>query len=889
MEQSNISLRYGIHRSPHIAEDGEMMECINVYPRDGEMVNIPLPKEKGNITGALLYVHRNTGYTNYIIYNNGKIEWKAEGAETTTALTEVYTKEPRQVVSVGNTLEVLTENGINYYLFEGGVYSFLGDKLPHIGINFSLSGTLEMKEFDRVDEYVNVNIDTTTKKLGVKTAIMEINAKAMEEGYFTQPFFVRYALRLSDGSHSQHSAPVLMIPSTQNPMVLASGKRLLDQDGKGVDVYAFMAKAKMSYLLEEGSKAKLSSWGDIVSGIDVFVSTPIYTYDQEKDFEGGVWLNNGATLREEELCQALGWTQMEIPSYTTNYGLTTAPAKRSMYGLFREQEGNSFFNYTHIYAYRGIERDSAEVRTDIEQCSNFYLLQSFSLDTVVENERTQMDDYAFNLMDIAVRTRLKDDYLSHDDITASQALAYNSRLILSGVQVTKSVHFKPEEMLQLAEAEVHYSYDSDGKLNTSRTSSNKNPLALNIDVMIEVGGKKVWMRKVGTLPMSYLNAYPYIFYPDSNAKRVRVWCDSGSRAITVNDFTLKPHELLNGAYLFKGFGEIHLSSVSEMPTITATSVTTADADIYLSEVANPFIFPAAYRLRIGSGEVRKLALSYRAMSDAKFGQYPLVAFATDGIWTISINNDGTLGAPTPVSGMVCDNIDSVTPVEDVIFFADSRGLFSISGSQLSMHSRKIEGYVGSFPDVDLSDWNTLKSQDQREIREILRCSKLVYDNKHRLLHIYPSAVENVTYRHYVYSLDNEEYVTMTDSIGIPDRVVALTPYDIIQKGGKLYTYDSELQSSKRKGLMLSRDLTLGNPLVRKIVTALRLYQSAVGEGRVFKMALFASDDRIHWITLSSVRGHSYRYYRLAILTEMTDMDAVSGVTIKHEERYSNRV
>lgn len=896
MEQSNISLRYGIHRSPHIAEDGEMMECINVYPRDGEMVNIPLMKEKGLANGVLMYVHRNSGYVNYISYNrnSGMIEWRPENATTTTAITDnTYNEEPLQVIAVGNTLEVLTRAGIRYYLYENEGYRFLGSNIPDVKINFSLEGDIERIFDKRHSSNVDVDVEEKMKSLGVKTTIMEKNAEWMADGYFTQPFFVRYALRLVDG-HTNHSAPVLMTPSTMNPIVLVSGNRLLDNaDSEISDVWVYMVKARLQYLIAQGVKEQLSDWSDMIQGIDIFVSSPIYTYDQEKDYDRSVCLygTQGYTMPTEDDMSVLGWSMVATTKQDADFELTQKSAKRSMYGLAQLRYPGEVNKHPNLYVYRGIEKDDSIVKNEIETCGNFYLLKSIPLSDIVEDERVTMSDFGFDLMDISVRQRLKDDYLSHDKITATQAISYNSRLTLSGVSIAKEVYFTPEEMVQFAEAEVYLEYGSKGGISDSSRSSEL-PLAMTMDVLMEVDGREVWLRKEGTLPIRYYTGYPYIFYPDTAAKSIRLWVNVlNEPRVYIQEFTLNTHELLNGAYAFKGFGSIKSRPLLEAPTASTGAVVVKDPDIYTSEVGNPFVFPPAYRLRIGNGEVQRLAVSYRAMSMAQFGQFPLIAFATDGIWTIPINKDGTYGDATPVSSMVCDNIKSVTAVEDVIYFADSRGLYSINGSQLSLHSRVIEGHASHISGfAQGTDWADIVSSDNREIREILRDCSLVYDNKNRLLHIYPSAVSGTTYKHYVLCMDNGEFVTAVDGMGVPDRVVINTPYNLIQKGSKLYTYDTELSSTARRGVMLSRDLALGNPLARKVVTALRLYQSVTDTaGRDFKMAIYASDDRVNWAMLSSVRGHSYKYYRIAIFTLMTDMDAVSGVTIMHEERYSNRV
>lgn len=69
MERKNISLSYGIHRSPSIGADGELSECVNLIPKNGELTSVLPPKDTGIMLDEgelLLFVHTTSRYKNYI-------------------------------------------------------------------------------------------------------------------------------------------------------------------------------------------------------------------------------------------------------------------------------------------------------------------------------------------------------------------------------------------------------------------------------------------------------------------------------------------------------------------------------------------------------------------------------------------------------------------------------------------------------------------------------------------------------------------------------------------------------------------------------------------------------------------------------------------------------
>ena len=146
--QKNIPFSYGIHRSPSIGNDGELSECVNLMPKNGEIVNIHPPQDIG-ITlqegEKLLYVHNVSGENNYIVLlpnaeTGGTLAYYNEKSERQIIEDEsmYWNSTVNSVCSVGNTLIVLFDSGIRYYLFKSGTYKSLGSHVPDLEIVFGL-------------------------------------------------------------------------------------------------------------------------------------------------------------------------------------------------------------------------------------------------------------------------------------------------------------------------------------------------------------------------------------------------------------------------------------------------------------------------------------------------------------------------------------------------------------------------------------------------------------------------------------------------------------------------------------------------------------------------------------------------------------------------------
>lgn len=122
LERTLVALDKGIVRSPSIGKDGELSECINVWPRGGEMVNQPRPIDYSeqlplDENEVLVYLHHHDGVINYITSLAGKLNYlrkvSGENGEEVWEHENVgydYFAAGARVTSLGRILIIYGEN-----------------------------------------------------------------------------------------------------------------------------------------------------------------------------------------------------------------------------------------------------------------------------------------------------------------------------------------------------------------------------------------------------------------------------------------------------------------------------------------------------------------------------------------------------------------------------------------------------------------------------------------------------------------------------------------------------------------------------------------------------------------------------------------------------------
>lgn len=395
----------GITRIPsdHDSFNGEMEEMYNLINTNGELKPVVDPDTIGTLSGRFIFVHKNAGYEHFITIDGIYIKAYNYASETITSIgniTSIYGETLRKIESVGNTLIVITDKEIKYVLWKDNQYKYLGNQIPFPAIKFRPVSAVRVyneKDVSQYQPYLKVlNGYYTSQPLDnnmvndCKTEIAAyFNANINElhsGGHITYPIFIRYAVRLYDGSLINHSMPILIMTSLIYNALIAAYS-----DYKKIRMSVLASGIEMSYTAQD-----LSQWEDIIQSIDIFMSEPIYTSgDEIMKWEGEVDFSLSRPLQ-----------QYSPDAYYSMGKLLT-----------KEELINKIINVGNFYFVQSLSL------SDINQAKTEYL-NTTEIGTLVNKER------------------MTDDYLSHDKITAENSYVYNNKLHLSGIHRTMFSGFR---------------------------------------------------------------------------------------------------------------------------------------------------------------------------------------------------------------------------------------------------------------------------------------------------------------------------------------------------------------------------------------------------------------------------------------------------------------
>ena len=328
----------------------------------------------------------------------------------------------------------------------------------------------------------------------------------------------------------------------------------------------------------------------------------------------------------------------------------------------------------------------------------------------------------------------------------------------------------------------------------------------------------------------------------------------------------------------------------------ATSVTVG-SKIYTSEINNPFTFPVLGINTVGSGEVLGICSAAKALSQGQFGQFPLYAFTSEGVWALETTASGTYSAKQPITRDVCRNAASITQMDSLVLFVTDRGIMLISGSE----TQCISDVINTDAPFLLSE-TTLKGIDKLHsmlghsdttcipiapFSEFLKTCRMMYDYVHQ--HIIVFSTEH-TYA-YVFSLKSHQWGMLFSEI--VDVVNSYPEALAVDSNNKLVDFSKRVTGDV-KGLLITRPLKLDATDVLKTIDTI-IQRGNFRKGSV-KSVLYGSRDLYNWSLvwsskdhyLRGFRGTPYKYFRVALLCDLAEEESIYGATVQFETRKTNQ-
>lgn len=852
-----VSFGKGIRRQPSIGEDGELSELVNLVPINGELVNVREMvngKVKLNEGHILLCVHNVSGRINYITkYGNrvylgiGEQYIDVDGFETASTL--------------GNVVVIFCANETKYAIWNGEGYDITTDESFSFNVNIACSSAEIRKE--RVDFTSPIGDDELFRMIDGK-----INEKlASDTELFKYTTFGFVVLRVLRGEIYSVSDMFTLDNIVSDTGMYYSGN---------VATYGLM-KYEMSLTYEIPESLK-----PIISSIDIYVSQSKHLFLHTEKGENGsrVCMNNKEVTNE----------LVEMP---------------------------------------------------------FFLSKRIRLDEYESGEPIIIERYLDGAEQLEV-------FPSNVAFAPTISFNYNSSLnIANGTYYAKTNKNKRSQDVYIGIPE--WSDSAGGSSNPSRyvygyygnipDTSDTNKVGgligkIQVDCCIEVDVvEDNVLSKIRTIGKIAYPLPPVFTYPNINARKATIYLDLspiGAGCYMRNLDLASSYTNNYSLYVEQDYDSplryIQARDVSGDTNSTGNSLTYTTArgwsqisreeyskvvakgeemslarpggnKVKKSVVENPFIFRDIDTVSIGYGSVKGLSTSAKALSQGQFGQFPLYAFCTDGIWALEVASDGSYSAKQPISRDVCNNPDSITQIDGAVVFTTDQGLKLIQGSEVVLLSGPMDGHNVDertyFPEGffakhkksegdGLENFDALVVQETRDFRQILATCKIAYDYPNQLLRIFPKEESDKTYKYYVYSFNSREFASVIGE-GEVKSIVSGYPSSLLQIGTSIYNFDAAISEGLKIGLLLTRPIDMGEPFALKKLQDMRMHYTKYAEGSKCSMVVYVSNDGVNWFVLPSLRKGSFKYYRIAIITHLSDDDRLSGLIIRYEVERTNKL
>ena len=869
-EKNLLSYAKGITRSPSdfLCSDGELAECINLEVKNEELVPMELPV-KMDITleegETLVLVHHIKGVRkNYVTLKGGVLRC----FYVTLSGKEYYSRfsatigSVKSIQSLGNTIVAYSTDKPHYFLYTNGDYKYLGSSLPTIGLSFNLEGTMVVSKTFEVntpslkgdqdpDFGSDENIDSLTDQI-IPQVNQFIADESEEKGLFIYPFLVRYAYKLFDGSYVMHSSPVLMMPSTT--MAPICGYEARQDKRPPFKTFIAAVPSKLTFRKDDSS-FKFGDWKDIISSVSIFISSQFRTYDQEGRVESITKTNASAS------------------NSSSFYGTLGATCKKHN---IRESM-NLSPNYPSSHVLWDLpQKDMTEVVTDISSCATFYKYVSYTPDELDGRYSFVIDPETAGInpiKNIEAGEVLADEYMSHDTLVPESSFVYNGRLNISNV---KRFLFNGYSAAALSQPGTNGSNQGHYRVYTYVRT-------LGGDVIVRSPYANFTFDMYGV----------YLYYPDTDAYKMVIQDEYLNRYAVV---ALTEHSGLNGAFYFNGFND--LAFLSGNPNIQPTSGVYEQMTnkLMTSELNNPFCFTLSGVNTVGSGEIIGISAVTRPISQGQFGEYPLIAFCSDGNFAMKVDSYGFYSGISPVQEDLVLGGDKICSMENSVAVITKKGIMLTSGNDMTQIAPQMDGRtfdVGSLYDVESNDdsFQTIVNsvKETESFQSYLAGARMAFDYaSDRLLIYHPGRAF-----FYVYQFSNGTISKGTfGGVGIVNAVQSYPDTILQDENGYLYSIYTKAdvnELDRQFGMIVTRPLSLGNAVALKSIYDVKTLWSKHDPESVVKYALYGSNDNERYYKVLSKRGTPFKYYRLVLYSSLLASERISGSVLMVDERRTNKL
>lgn len=922
-----IQLR-GISRTPsdRATADGGCAESINVHLDQNETAPTLPPKSiysdiYGTGTGVvrpIVFVHKMPNIENYIGFDSnstGSVSrfcaYRGGVITINNAPSLPKTESLVSVTSIGNTVIAYTTGKAYYFLYKEGEYQFLGNEIsaPAIEVISTMAQEsvvtgititdADLKPENTDNMVTNWNWakdeDSSDHSALLETmnnlwdAVVVRLDEIRKDGKFYSPFFLRFALRLYNGDYIHLSAPILCGGQSDEWIKAIT----TTYPNRTITVYlsTFKVYIRGGY--------NVGQWGDIVKSIDIFASSPIFAPHIEAAF--------------------------------------TRMYKRTSGGQATDNG---------VIVFEGMDDGKEQfVKGEVLSKGQFYMIKSISLDNTTDMAKldsgtmTIDNSAAVSGDELLAQEVLPDAYRSSNQYLPIEATHnYNSRVLLGGakeilcrgnakINSLQAYGSREEETEQglywPSKFALRYKIvdPNNGEVSYVLGSTSSGEIIAGYLLSQNSAGANTELQYGVTFPsvgqyFQWAKPYAWIAYPDTRCTEVElsVFPYMGTTPTTYR-IPLEPHPLLECAYAFVGFGNVVYDGASTISRATTENRVISQANkIYQSDFENPWLFPASGIITF-SDKVIDTAMTSVPLSEGQFGQFDVYVFTGGGIRALTVASDGTFLANNAKPN-IAEHIalpGTITSLEQSVIFITERGVMLLMGGTVMDLSTNLNGKPIAIDDalssiLVQSLWGTVRGSAfaNETLMAFMKGATPAYDSKGgRIIffrsgktYAYEYRLETKTWHKIMFEksqgtlrvLNDFPNCTVSTVNSLSGYEVGVYDFSTILDDTNIYTdfKDGDTPPDPRiYGIILTRPFDLDMPDVRKSINDLRI--RGMYHRKNVQYILEGSMDGINWKVLSSLRGGSYKLFRLAILTKLNPMERISWVEVDCEARYNNKL
>ena len=636
-------------------KDGTMQELINLRPRDGALRTVGKKKDELlSLSTDVLHIHYITGskkiyvgkdedgfFINYRVFIDGVQSGNTQTTDLqATSLLKFSSWQNVLMVSEGvnetTSMMIFNEETNLYDVYDGFGGLSLLPEMPHVSFTRLANAT------DDDSKTFTATAETVADAMLAEYVKMQ-NDKT-DAGYITGCILLRCAWEMVDGTIIKQTLPdkvyLSEISTTYNlsTFVVTSA----------FTAYKLQFKLNCTTAWLDSVKTK---YKNIIKGLNIYVSSP----------------------RSPELEHK----EHQVRSGTSTLTTSGGPARTYDVASLSEYIPN-------------IEEEA------------YYFLKNYSLESLTANALVTLG--LESVLDLNTRSQMPMNNLSHHTLHGKRLFTYNDRIFLGDIKNYLHEGRSIEGLIgpgnnNTPGTEYKVGIEFDIAISTRKTVTVFSYWTAFNYYNLSDGNIEFWVKYqeittggVGRR-LTVRNDNSYWGYPDARAKTARIYItdDNGLTVHLAGTYNMTSIQSQNFSYCNGVKVKCTLGSLP-FGTITYGKNYYYDRDrIQATELGNPFYYPAINSYRV-QGTVLGLSTNAIALSTGQFGQFPMFCFTSQGIWTMGIGSGETLiNTITPLSREVCNNPDSITPIDGGSAFTTEKGLSIISGNQVIEISQTAEG------------------------------------------------------------------------------------------------------------------------------------------------------------------------------------------------------